>query len=174
MISDHNKIKKSLRAEERALFYKKLLGLSVFNKNFFHKKAQSLENIKATTNISTETFQKDPEERAFLSATMKKYKNIYGLFSKRNKAEGNGMTLNKKGQSLVEYLILVALMGVATIGIIRTLNQTVKSRFANAIYALQGRSQKARTHTIKKEEYQRSDLSDFMSGSSSKDTKNKK
>ena len=82
--------------------------------------------------------------------------------------------LNKRGQGLVEYLILVALMGVATIGIIRTLNQTVKSRFANAIYALQGRNQKAKTHIMKKEEYQRSDLSNFMSGSASTDKKTKK
>lgn len=79
-----------------------------------------------------------------------------------------------KGQGLIEYLILIALMGVATIGIIRTLNQTIKSRFANAIYALQGRNQKAKTHSLKKEEYQRSDLSNFMSGSSSADKKSKK
>ena len=81
---------------------------------------------------------------------------------------------NQKGQGLIEYLILIALMGVATIGIIRTLNQTVKSRFANAIYALQGRNQKAKTHNMRKEEYQRSDLSNFMSGAASTDKKNKK
>ncbi|MDE0091720.1 MAG: hypothetical protein OXN83_00350 [Oligoflexia bacterium] len=80
----------------------------------------------------------------------------------------------QRGQGLVEYLILVALMGVATIGIMRTLNQTVKSRFANAIYALQGRNQKAKTHSMKKEEYQRSDLSNFMSGSASTDKKERK
>ena len=74
-----------------------------------------------------------------------------------------------RGQGLVEYLILIALMGVATIGIIRTLNQTVKSRFANAIYALQGRKQKAKTHVLKKREYQRSDLSNFMTGAASGD-----
>ena len=78
---------------------------------------------------------------------------------------------NKKGQGLIEYLILVALMSVATIGILRTLNQTIKSRFANAIYALQGRNQKAKTHTLKKQEYQRSDLSNFMSGAASSDNK---
>ena len=83
------------------------------------------------------------------------------LFHKRRK--------KSRGQGLVEYLILIALMGVATIGIIRTLNQTVKSRFANAIYALQGRKQKAKTHTLKKEEYQRSDLSNFMTGAASGD-----
>ena len=82
-----------------------------------------------------------------------------------------GAVWNARGQGLIEYLILVALMGVATIGIIRTLNQTVKSRFANSIYALQGRSQKAKTHNMRKEEYQRSDLSNFMSGASSSDKK---
>ena len=82
--------------------------------------------------------------------------------------------LNKRGQGLVEYLVLVALMGVATIGIIRTLNQTVKSRFANAVFALQGKNQKATTHNMKKEEYQRSDLSNFMSGAASSDKKKRK
>ena len=78
---------------------------------------------------------------------------------------------NNRGQGLIEYLILVAIMGVATIGIIRTLNQTIKSRFANAIYALQGRNQKAKTHNLNKKEYQRSDLSNFMSGAASSDKK---
>ena len=78
---------------------------------------------------------------------------------------------DRRGQGLIEYLILVALMGVATIGIVRTLNQTIKSRFANAIYALQGRNQKAKTHNLRKEEYQRSDLSNFMSGAASSDKK---
>ena len=77
-----------------------------------------------------------------------------------------------RGQGLIEYLILVALMAVATIGIIRTLNQTVKSRFANSIYALQGRNQKAKTYNLRKEEFQRSDLSNFMTGAASSD-KNK-
>lgn len=97
--------------------------------------------------------------------------------ARRNKRPGKqkpSLFFNKRGQGLVEYLILIALMGVATIGIIRTLNQTVKSRFANAIYALQGRPQKASTHNMKKEEYQRSDLSNFMSGAASTDTKKKK
>lgn len=93
---------------------------------------------------------------------------------KEAKGRSSGILRNKRGQSLVEYLILVALMGVATIGIVRTLNQTVKSRFANAIYALQGRNQKAKTHNLRKEEYQRSDLSNFMSGAASSDQKKPK
>ncbi|MBK7845329.1 MAG: hypothetical protein IPJ71_16880 [Bdellovibrionales bacterium] len=41
------------------------------------------------------------------------------------------------GQSLIEYLILVALMGVATIGIIRTLQGALNSRYASVIHSLQ-------------------------------------
>ena len=103
--------------------------------------------------------------------------NRRGLGSKKsicqlsNRIKKSRAFLNSKGQGLIEYLILVALMGVATIAIIRTLNQTVKSRFANSIYALQGKNQKAKTHNMRKEEYQRSDLSNFMTGSASKDKK---
>ena len=99
----------------------------------------------------------------------------FWIFKKKNQKKRKPYLLfNKKGQGLIEYLILIALMGVATIGIVRTLNQTVKSRFANAIYALQGRNQKAKTHAMRKEEYQRSDLSNFMSGSASTDNKKKR
>ncbi|MGI9549292.1 MAG: hypothetical protein ACR2M7_04895 [Bdellovibrionales bacterium] len=82
--------------------------------------------------------------------------------------------LNNKGQGLIEYLILIALMGIATIGIIRTLNQTIKSRFANAVYALQGRPQKAKTDNVRKKDFQRSDLSNFMNGAASSDEKQKR
>ena len=77
----------------------------------------------------------------------------------------------RRGQGLIEYLILVALMGVATIGVIRVLNQTVKSRFASAIYALQGKSKRVKTESVKEKDYKKSDLSDFMSGAGSKDKK---
>ena len=93
-------------------------------------------------------------------------KGARGALQRRRKKES--------GQGLIEYLILTALMGVAAIAIIRSLNQTVKSRFANAIYALQGKSQKAKTHSIKKEEYQRSDLSNFMSGAADRKKEKKK
>ena len=77
----------------------------------------------------------------------------------------------KRGQGLIEYLILVALMAVATIGIVRVLNQTVKSRFANAIHALQGTSKRAKTDSVKSSDYKKSDLSDFMNGAASESKK---
>ncbi len=82
---------------------------------------------------------------------------------KKNKKLGN-----QKGQGLIEYLILIALMGVATIGVIRVLNQTIKARFASAVYALQGKPKKVKTESLNKRDYQKSDLSDFMNGAASK------
>ena len=73
----------------------------------------------------------------------------------------------RKGQGLIEYLILVALMGVATIGVVRVLNQTIKSRFASAIYALQGKQKKAKVEALKESDYKKSDLSNFMNGAAS-------
>ena len=81
---------------------------------------------------------------------------------------------NSKGQGLIEYLVLVALMGIATIGIIRTLNQTLKSRFANAIYALQGKPQKARMEKLSKKALEKSDLGNFVTGAASKNEKRSK
>ena len=75
---------------------------------------------------------------------------------------------NQRGQGLIEYLILTALMGVATIGVIRVLNQTVKARFASAVYALQGNPKKVKTNSLKEQDYQKSDLGNFMNGAASK------
>lgn len=96
---------------------------------------------------------------------MKWIKKFFGYIKTKN---------SKKGQGLVEYLILIALMGVATIGIMRTLNQTLKSRFANAIYALQGTRKRAKTETLKESHFSKSDLSNFMKGAASNDTKSRR
>ncbi len=80
----------------------------------------------------------------------------------------------KRGQGLIEYLILVTLMAVATISIVRVLNQTVKSRFANAIHALQGTNKRVKTDSVKSSDYQKSDLSDFMNGAASEPKTKKK
>ena len=77
------------------------------------------------------------------------------------------MKLKKRGQGLIEYLILVALMAVSTIGIVRVLNQTVKSRFANAVYSLQGTTRRAQTESVQESDYKKSDLSNFMTGAAS-------
>lgn len=75
---------------------------------------------------------------------------------------------NQRGQSLIEYLILVALMAVGTISMVRALHHVVQTRFANAVYALQGTSKRAKTEGLKESDYQKRDLSDFMNGAASR------
>ncbi len=89
-------------------------------------------------------------------------------FTQQNKKRGKNGKNKKTGQGLIEYLILVALMGVASIGVIRVLNQTIKSRFASAVYALQGKPKKVKTESLREQDYKKSDLSDFMNGAASK------
>ena len=74
---------------------------------------------------------------------------------------------NQRGQGLVEYLILVALMAVASLAVVRGLSHVVQTRFANAIYALQGTSKRAKTESLDDSAYQKRDLSDFMNGAAS-------
>jgi pilus assembly protein Flp/PilA len=71
---------------------------------------------------------------------------------------------NDSGQGLVEYLIIVALMGVATIGIVRIMSQTVSSRFATITYALQGKKQSASPEAVDENTYKKKDLGNFFDG----------
>ena len=75
----------------------------------------------------------------------------------------------QKGQSLTEYLILVALIAVSSIGIIRVLGQTTRAQLSNITRALQGgHSVKIKSDQVKKTHYSQKDLSDFMKNSSNK------
>ena len=75
------------------------------------------------------------------------------------------MLRNNSGQSLIEYLIIVALMAVATMGIVRVMGQTVSAKFATITHALQGRSQSVRTDRIEQTHHKSKDLGDFFQGS---------
>jgi pilus assembly protein Flp/PilA len=74
---------------------------------------------------------------------------------------------NETGQGLIEYLILVALMAVATIGIVRVLNANVNAQFANIICGLQGRQcrRQAPLEKVEDKQLRKKDLSDFLNGS---------
>jgi len=72
----------------------------------------------------------------------------------------------QKGQGLVEYLILVALMGVATIGVMRLLQNTVDVQFANIINSLQGgQKNKIQAERVEERHYKKKDLGNFINGS---------
>ena len=51
---------------------------------------------------------------------------------------------NNKGQSLVEYMVIVALMAVATMGIMRVLSQTTSGKLATITQSLQGENPMSR------------------------------
>jgi pilus assembly protein Flp/PilA len=79
------------------------------------------------------------------------------------------MIRNQSGQGLIEYLIIVALMAVATIGIVRIMGQTVSAKFATVTYALQGRSKSVETEQIEERHYKNKDLGDFFNGSAKRE-----
>ena len=79
-------------------------------------------------------------------------------------AEMQKIIKNQRGQGLIEYLIIVALMAVATIGIVRVLSQTVSSRFASITWALQGTKRKATLESVDSSLYKKKDLGSFING----------
>lgn len=77
-----------------------------------------------------------------------------------------------KGQSLIEYVILVALIGVATLGMVRVLQKTVKVNMANVVHALQSDGKRKESHErLTESDLRKSDFSDFMNGAANRESK---
>ncbi len=70
---------------------------------------------------------------------------------------------NQRGQGLIEYLIIVALMGVAAIAIVRTMGEAVSSRFATITHALQGDKRSVKTR-VDESTYKKKDMGNFFDG----------
>ncbi len=73
--------------------------------------------------------------------------------------------LNRRGQGLVEYLLLVCLLGVATMGIVSALGKNLREQYANVAASLRGEkgtklSTPSSDHTTDR------DMGNFMSGAS--------
>ncbi len=77
---------------------------------------------------------------------------------------------NQRGQGLVEYVILVALVGVATILMVRKLQHTVVVNMANITHALQSDKNKRREsfERVEPDDVRKKDFTDFMNGASSR------
>jgi pilus assembly protein Flp/PilA len=76
---------------------------------------------------------------------------------------------NQRGQGLIEYLIIVALVAVATIGVVRVLGQAVSSRFNTITYALQGKKKITKIENLNDSQLEKRDLGDFMNGVAAQD-----
>ena len=73
--------------------------------------------------------------------------------------------MNRKGQGLVEYLIIVALVGVATMAVIRGVGANVAVQFARVNEALGGKHlDKLNEQNVTEEMVKRKDLTNFLEG----------
>lgn len=79
---------------------------------------------------------------------------------------------NASGQSVIEYLIIVALMGIASVAIMRTLNHAVKNRYAHIVTVITNSKHSVGSVTLKKSDYEKSDLGNFMNGAKTRKQKN--
>lgn len=81
------------------------------------------------------------------------------------------MQWNERGQGLIEYVILVALVGVATIFMVRKLQHTVTVNLANITHALQSNDSKRKEsfERVDDSDVRKKDFSDFMNGTTSRE-----
>lgn len=71
------------------------------------------------------------------------------------------MVKNRKGQGLVEYLILVCLVAVAAISIVSVVGKNVREQYGNVSHALQG-SGKQKVSDYQNSAVESRDFKDFM------------
>lgn len=76
---------------------------------------------------------------------------------------------NNKGQSLVEYMIIVALMAISTMGIMRVLSQTTSGKLASITQSLQGGKAhiEVKFEKINQSDIRKKDMGNFFRGSRS-------
>lgn len=73
---------------------------------------------------------------------------------------------NQKGQGMIEYMILVALIAVGTIGVVKVVGQNVAKQYENINRALGAKkSNQLQLDNAADSQLNRKDLSDFMKGS---------
>lgn len=80
---------------------------------------------------------------------------------------------NKKGQGMIEYIILVALLAIAAIGVTEVLGQTVRTKLAQITSGLQDRGHNIGKDLPELEEkhVNRKGMSDFNKNSNKKANK---
>ncbi|NUN04405.1 MAG: Flp family type IVb pilin [Bdellovibrio sp.] len=73
---------------------------------------------------------------------------------------------NNKGQGLIEYLVIVAIVAVGSIAVIKTVGANLNVKFATVANALGGKETRAiKAHEVTESMYKKRDFSDFFEGS---------
>jgi pilus assembly protein Flp/PilA len=82
---------------------------------------------------------------------------------------------NKKGQGLIEYLIIVAIVAVGSIAVIKVVGANIDVQFANVAQALGGTdSRKKEAHAVTDSVYKKRDFSNFFEDSVNSSSGSKK
>jgi pilus assembly protein Flp/PilA len=86
------------------------------------------------------------------------------------------MFKSQKGQGMVEYLIIVCIVAVGTIGVVRVVGQNISVQYANIAKALgSGKDDNQyKAGNIEDYMYKKKDLNDFLQGSVTDSNKSKK
>lgn len=72
---------------------------------------------------------------------------------------------NQKGQGMIEYMILVALIAIGTLGVVKVVGQNVSKQYENINRALGAKkSQQLQLDNAADSQLNRKDLSNFMDG----------
>jgi Flp pilus assembly pilin Flp len=70
------------------------------------------------------------------------------------------------GQSLVEYLIIVAIVAIGSIAVVQSLGHTIYVRFANITNALQNNTTEIQVNPASADDYRKRGLDDFFKSAS--------
>ncbi len=70
---------------------------------------------------------------------------------------------NKKGQSLVEYILITAVVAIGALAVLRIMGHTVAVKFTQVTNEIQGGTHaKIKPEEITPDKYQKVDMSNFM------------
>lgn len=76
---------------------------------------------------------------------------------------------NERGQGLIEYLILTAIIAIATMGVVRIVGHTVAGKFADIANSIRGEEfNRAQVERVEERHYRKKDMSDFMQGTANR------
>ncbi len=78
---------------------------------------------------------------------------------------------SKKGQGLIEYLIIVALVAIGTMGVMRVMSQNVQAKFGKITQALHGgnNSVNVEPEALQEQHVKKKDMNDFFYGTRKQD-----
>ena len=95
------------------------------------------------------------------------------VFPKRKNLFSNRKKSNQKGQTLIEYLVLVAIIGIGSMVMVRSVGQNVNVRFAKVVKALGGSVEGSmQADRVSQSAYGKKDMGTFLQGARGNSKKN--